>query len=155
LTDAYLDQALDKTMFEERKKNLLLDQRSVEEILANLSGDNRRFPDRLEKFLELAGNSWLSHQMALPEEKREMVSTFTSNRLVEGKKLDLKPTFPFQEIANRFKNDGCDQRPDTPRMWDVIIESLSKLSVLGKLPDLSFTEGFHKSDGLEEFRESG
>ncbi len=36
LTDAYLDQALDKIMFEERKKSLLFDQKAVEENLANL-----------------------------------------------------------------------------------------------------------------------
>jgi site-specific DNA recombinase len=137
LTDAYLDQALDKTMFEERKKHLLLDQRSVEENLANLSGGNCRFPDLLEKFLELAGNAWLSHQLALPEEKREMVSIFTSNRQVEGKKLDLKPSFPFQEIANRFKNDGCDQQRDIPRTWDAIFETFTRLNSTGQLPDLS------------------
>jgi len=57
LTDAYLDQALDKTMFEERKKSLLLEQKTVEENLTNLTRNQGRGPERLEKFLELAGNA--------------------------------------------------------------------------------------------------
>lgn len=137
LTDAYLDHALDKTMFEERKKGLLLEQKAVEENLVNLSRVNRSSFDRLEKFLELAGNAWLSHQLALPEEKREMVSLFTSNRLVAVKKLDLRPSLAFQEIVNRSQNADCDPERDIPRTWDRIIDIVAKLNANGQLPDLS------------------
>src|SRR5581483_11557818 len=79
LTDAYLDQALDKEAFEERKRSLIVEQQMIEESLSQLSHGGRG-PDRIEKFLELAANAPLSHRTALPEEKRDMVNFLTSNR---------------------------------------------------------------------------
>jgi hypothetical protein len=146
LTDAYIDRALDKTMFEERKRSLLLDQKSVEENLAKFDHQNRSTPDQLEKFLELAGNAWLSHQLAFPEEKREMVNIFTSNFEVKGKTLALEPSIPFQDIANRSQNDHYDQQRDGPRTLDRILASLIRLNTLGQLPDLSVIAGFGKHD---------
>ncbi|MEW6159573.1 MAG: zinc ribbon domain-containing protein, partial [Verrucomicrobiota bacterium] len=137
LTDAYLDGVLDKAMFEQRKAGLLLDKKTAEETLAKLTHPDRPTPDKVEKFLELAGNAWLSLQMASPDEKREMVKIFTSNWCVSGKKLDLQPSLPFREIANRFENACCAPQRAIPRMLDAIIESLQKLNGLGKLPDLS------------------
>lgn len=120
LTDAYLDQALDKTMFEERKKSLLFEKKTVEENLANQSDNESRGPNRLEKFLELLGSVSLSHEMASPEEKREMVNILTSNRQVDGKKLDLKPSIPFREIANRFENTtGAPERAHTSNLGPI------------------------------------
>jgi DNA invertase Pin-like site-specific DNA recombinase len=150
LTDAYLDQTLDKTMFEERKKSLLLDQKSVEESLTNLTRNKGSGPDQLEKFLELAGSVWMSHQMAFPEEKREMVNIFTSNRQVDGKKVDLKPSIPFREIANRVQTDHCGPHQDIPRTWDRILDHLAQLNTLGQLPDLSVLSGFQNKDTSQE-----
>jgi len=77
--------------------------------------------------------------MANLEEKREMVNIFTSNLLVHGKKLELKPSTPFEEVANRFKNEYCDQQRDAPRTWDRILEVLTTLNKNGLLPDLNAT----------------
>jgi len=137
LTDAYLDRALDKNMFDEKKTSLLHDQKTMEENIKNLGRDGPVLPDRLERFLELAGNAWLSYQMSLPEEKREMIKILTSNRKVAGKKLELKPSIPFQEVANRFENDDCSQHQDIPRTWDQILTTLTKLNAADQLPDLS------------------
>ncbi len=147
LTDAYLDQALDKTMFEERKKGLLLEQKTVEEVLGNLSRSSSQHPKRLEQFLELAGTAWLSYQLAFPEEKREMLNIITSNRLANGKSLDLEPALAFRGIVNRFKNsDGAPARA-IPRIWDTILEELAALNTRGELPDLSVISGFlHRDD---------
>src|ERR1039458_7891732 len=45
LTDAFLDNDLDKIMFEQRKKALLLDQKAAEESLTRLSRPNRPLPE--------------------------------------------------------------------------------------------------------------
>ena len=135
LTDAYLDQPLDKAMCEERKKGLQLDQKTAEEELVNR--ENQHGPDRLEKFLELAGDAWLSHELASPEEKRELVKILTSNRVVTGKNVELKPSVPFQAIANRFENSSCDPERAIPRTWDRLLAFLQRLSAAGQLPDLS------------------
>jgi len=137
LTDAYLDQALDKTMFEERKNSLLLEQKDAEENLANLHRHGSRGMERLEKFLELVGDASLSHGLASDEEKREMVKILTSNRHVNGKNLELKPSIPFQAIVNRFKNTSCAPERAIPRTWDRLLDILTKLNAVGQLPDLS------------------
>jgi DNA invertase Pin-like site-specific DNA recombinase len=146
LTDAYLDQALDKTMFEERKKALLWEQKGVEEQLADLSRRNSEYPKRLEQFLELTGTAWLSYQLAFPEEKREMLNIITSNRSVNAKTLGLEPSLAYQPVVNRFKNsDGAPLRA-IPRTWDVILEELAALNTRGELPDLSVIPGFLHHD---------
>jgi DNA invertase Pin-like site-specific DNA recombinase len=154
LTDAYLDQALDKTMFEERKKSLLLEQKGVEENLMNTRRNNGASPDKLEIFLELAGDAWLSHKLATPEDAREMLNVFTSNRLAEGQKIDLKPSISFQEIVNRPKIDGCAPARAIPRTWDRILDSLARLNTQGLLPDLSFLSGLeHRADTTDPMRD--
>jgi site-specific DNA recombinase len=146
LADAYLDHTFDKTMFEERKLGLLLQQKTVEENLGNLSRVNGSMPDMLEKFLELAGNAWLSHQMALPEEQREMIRIVTSNRQVRGKQLDLKPSLPFEEVANRFSYRDCGLERTVPRTCDRLLNKLTALIERGQLSDLSAVFGGRMND---------
>lgn len=146
LTDAFLDQSLDKVMFEERKKALLLEQKAVEEVLGNLKRSSDRHPQRLEQFLELAGTAWLSYQLAFPEEKREMVDIATSNRWAKTKTLELEPSLAFQPVVNRFKNSNGAPERAIPRTWDNIIETLAALNSQGLLPDLSAISGFQHRD---------
>lgn len=146
LTDAYIDNALDKTMFEERKRGLLLDRKSVEDNLTNLTQEKRPLADKLENFLELADTAWLSYQLASPEEKRDMVRILTSNRTVQEKKLDLEPSIAFREISNRSKNtDGCPYRA-VPRTFDRILKHLTTLNTNGQLPDLDPIMGCSDKD---------
>jgi len=141
LTDAYLDGALDKAMFETRKESLLVEQKAVAESEAQLARDGTSFPDRLEQFLELAGNAWLSYQSALFEEKREMVKIFTSNRKVDGKTLDLEPSIPFREVVKRVENSYCDLQRDTPRTLGAILNGLTILNEQELLPELKLIFG--------------
>jgi DNA invertase Pin-like site-specific DNA recombinase len=142
VTDAYLDQTLDKTMFEERKKSLLLEQKAAEEVLLNLKRNSARQLDRVEKFLELAGTAGLSYQLAFPEEKRDMVQMATSNRRVGSKNIDLEPSLAFLPLLNRSQNACCDLQRDIPRTWDKILDELAALNTRGELPDLSVISGF-------------
>jgi hypothetical protein len=142
LTDAYLDQTLDKNMFEERKKALLLEQKGVEENLSDLNRRNAEHPKRLEQFLELSGTAWLSYQLAFPEEKREMLEIVTSNRAVNAKTLDLEPSLAYRAVVNRFKIVDSPPARDIPRTWNKILEELAALNTRGELPDLSAISGF-------------
>jgi hypothetical protein len=150
LTDAYLDQALDKEMFEQRKQSLLLDRKATEEHLADLNQEKKPFPDKAEKFLELANTALLSYQIASPEEKREMVRIVTSNRHVKGKNVELEPSIAFREISNRPKEvNGCPYRAE-PRTFDQILENLTTLNTNGQLPDLSSLGRVRDNDSGEE-----
>jgi hypothetical protein len=124
-------------MFEQRKDSLLLEGQAVEENLTKLHHESQPFPDKLATFLELAGDAWLSHELAFPEEKREMVKIATSNLLIKGKKVEIEPSFPFQDVANRLKiDDGAPHRA-LPRTWDRLLNILTTLNTNGQLPDLS------------------
>ena len=63
LTDAYLDGILDRTLLEERKTALFLDQKQAEETLARVTGKDGAGADPLERIVELADTALLSYQM--------------------------------------------------------------------------------------------
>jgi site-specific DNA recombinase len=70
LTDAYLDQVIDKESFESRKSSLLMEEKALEE---NLGQPKQAIAERLSKFLELAMNAPVLYETAIPEEKRELL----------------------------------------------------------------------------------
>jgi site-specific DNA recombinase len=146
LTDAYLDQALDKEMFEQRKKSLLMERLGLEDNVKRLEANVALRHERVSEFLELVSNASLSHPLALPEERREMVTIATSNRFVNGKNVVIEPSIPFREIANRFEMTYCDPHRGIPRTWDVIIDQLITLNTRGQLPDLSLLHGCTAED---------
>ena len=126
LTDAFLDSSIDRATFEQRKMALLLEQKAVEENMANLRADTKPLPDRALEFLELAGSVWLSYQMGITEERRDLLKTVTSNREVDGKNVVVKLSNPFFEVANRPPVTTGDPQRDIPRIWDTLLEKLSK-----------------------------
>ncbi len=127
LTDAYLEQVIDKDVFERRKNKLLMEQKEIEEKLVDLIASNQSIPDRLAEFLELADSAYLQYYFALPEEKRDMVKNITSNRTVEGKKLSITLSSPFSEVANRFQNSNGAPYRDIPRTWDTLLAHLVEI----------------------------
>ena len=96
LTDAYIDRVIEKKLFEERKTALLMERRDIEEKRVQLRDGVQRLPDRLIEFLELAGSAYFQYKMGLTEEKRDLLKIVTSNRIVNGKKLDLTLSLPFR-----------------------------------------------------------
>ena len=78
-------------------------------------------PDRLAQFLELAGSAYLSYQTALPNEKRDLLKTLTSNLSVDGKNVVTTLKSQFREIANRFECSNGGPYRDVPRTWDELL----------------------------------
>ena len=141
LTDAFLDGAIDRPLFEERKAALLMERRALEENLADLHQTGQSRLDRLAEFLELAGTAYFLYKMGLADEKRDLVKIVTSNRRVDGKKLTIPLSNPFQEVAKRSENtNGCPER-DIPRTWDRLLNTLIRLNTLGQLPVLDGLSG--------------
>jgi site-specific DNA recombinase len=136
-TDAYLDGILDRTLFEERKSALCMEQKQAEEILSQVAGKSGEPAELVEKFVELASKALLSYRIGNADEKRTLVKILTSNRSAAGKNIYFEPSIPFQTIVNRVKNDECDHQQEAPRMWEAIIEGSSHLNMLSELPDLS------------------
>lgn len=97
LTDAYLDQAIDRDTYNVRKADLLTQ-------LAQARGDLKHAEDpssadfrQLAKdFLELLRTLEIGPESGFLSEYRACVEKLTSNRVLMGKKLELTTSFPFQ-----------------------------------------------------------
>ena len=124
LTDAYLDRMIDKESFERRKTTLLAERRSTQDRLAESVGNPGMITDRLQLFLERAGNAYLTYKMATMDEKRELINTLTSDRFVDEKSLKVTLDLPFSMVANRFNVPGGSPPRSTPRVWNPIIHKI-------------------------------
>src|SRR5260370_35332997 len=136
LTDAYIDNALEKDLFEERKAAILFERREIEEGLSALKNNARSIPEEIQKFLELAGNAFLLYQSAILEKRRRLVKSISSNLAVQEKNVEFAFEVPFNEIANREK--CLDGRPSKgcSRTASDLLERLSK--VLAERPAWEF-----------------
>jgi len=124
LTDTYIDRAIEKDLFEERKTALLLERKDLEERLGELEVNSQSVPNRLTEFIELAGNAYLSYKLMQPEEKRDFLRIVTSNRQVDGKNVIITLSLPFDEVASRFKHTNGRPHRDIPRTWDRLLKKL-------------------------------
>lgn len=124
LTDAYLDQAIERPLFEERKAALFFEQQEIQETLKTLEASRTSIPDALQKFLELASDAYFLYQSGVPEKKREMVKITTSNLRVDQKTIDFAFKPPLQEIASREKSDDGSPSQGLTRTLDSLLTSL-------------------------------
>lgn len=100
LTDGYLDNAIDKNLFEEKKSAILQERLELGQAVEKLQ-NGRPIPDELQRFVELAGTASLLYKRAIPEKKRRMVRFLSSNLTVRAGSLDFIYRKPFDLVANR------------------------------------------------------
>lgn len=100
LVDAYLDNAVERSLFEERKFALLMERKALEEERTRVADDDNSLQKELFEYLELLKDLSLSYETANNQEKRELIKAVTSNLLVDGKKLVVKLRSPFFELDN-------------------------------------------------------
>lgn len=102
LADAYVDNVFDKETYISKKNELLAEEHSNKEKLANLKQKSNEAANRLDAFLELVNSAYLSYKWGSPDEKRELVQTVFSDSEIKEKSVILKPEIPFQMIADRL-----------------------------------------------------
>ncbi|MDX2181551.1 MAG: recombinase family protein [Bryobacteraceae bacterium] len=117
LTDAYIDRLINKDLFEQRKSALLMERASLEESKAGWEAGKRNAAEELTQVLERANTAYLAYKHAELPEKREWVDIVTSNRLFDGKSLEIMLNSPFHLIANRFTSQDGSPRRDIDRTW--------------------------------------
>ena len=115
LTDALIDGLLDRELFEERQEALLSEKRTVEEQLANLDDSGMTGPQKLADFLERLDSAHTLYESGTIDEKRELLTKFTSNWLAAGKDVDFTPLPEVQLVAKRSKNLYGGPKRDRPR----------------------------------------
>jgi hypothetical protein len=101
LTDAYVENAIEKSLFEEKKETLLVEMQGLRHKLSNLTNEKEAVLKKAEKFLELISSLKNSYLLAITEEKRKILKIVTSNLGMQGKKLMFTMLSPFYEIVNR------------------------------------------------------
>jgi hypothetical protein len=132
LTDAYIDRLIEKDTFEVRKKALLMERIGAEEKLGEVSTGRFRISEELEHFLERAGGACSAYKIAKLDEKRDLVDSLTSNRVLRGKSPEISLAFPLEEVADRFKSSHGGPRRDGPRTWHALLPRLLSLIIQRK-----------------------
>ncbi len=124
LTDAYVDQLIDKLTFEQRRARLLTEQAVLEEQIQELRSGKDHKREKAEKILELAESLYSSYDSASEHEKRDLVLEVTSNRELHGKNVAVTLKSPFAEMANRSKtSNGAPSRHELRTLAVKIIAS--------------------------------
>jgi hypothetical protein len=125
LTDAYLDQTIDKEMFEQRKTALLMERRHLLDRLQDLETDAAKIPDQLAAAVELGSSAYLAYTRAIDEEKRDLLKLLSSNLDLKDNSLIVTLNSPFDRIANRFSVQPGSPSRHTGRdligIWDQLL----------------------------------
>ena len=103
LTDAYVDRVVDKDLFEQRKNALLLERTDLHERIKHWEGGNATVSEVISEILERAFNAYLAYKLGTAAEKRDLVDSLTSNRIVQRKSLEISLLLPFRLIAKRHQ----------------------------------------------------
>lgn len=106
LTDAYLEGALDREAYDDRKSSLLIERQRYQDVVQNPPGESAAMI-RAKK-LEL-GNAAISQAISSDwSDIGETVKMLLSNLVADGKSLGFAPQFPFGEVAKqRCLKDGA------------------------------------------------
>jgi len=127
LTDAYIDRLIDKDTFEQRKTALLGERRQLEDSLSQWQRGKRNEGDELQQILEQANSACSGYELGTVPDKRDLVDTVTSNRLLNGKSLEVTLSSPFDAIANRFERQDGSPRRDVHRTSMRLLQTLAQI----------------------------
>ncbi len=124
LTDAFLDDVLDKDAYEQRRTGLLMERRQIEADQAKGPPDSVVRAQSILRYLELGMTALSQYNSWTTEEKRDLIPTVTSNRMAEGRKVVFTLQEPFLTIAERSLVPFGGPFRDRPRTLDALIDKL-------------------------------
>jgi DNA invertase Pin-like site-specific DNA recombinase len=108
LIDAFVDGTLDKTSFEDRKRALLEEQRTLESRLQNFPQTSAQEREFVIALCELASTAQQSYLMGNCAARREMAIRLCANRSVARKKVSVEPHLALRVLAKRRLITGGD-----------------------------------------------
>lgn len=134
LTDAYLDNALDRETFEQKKTALLMERRAIEDRIKDLRNGSPELPKRLDHLLELLKSPYSQYISGSPTEKRDLVQETFSNRALREKTLEISLAVPFTEVAVCVENTSGGASCEIHRRTFAIIDRMLRaISINGEL----------------------
>jgi hypothetical protein len=140
VTDAYLESALDREMFEERKAVLIAERRALNDRRSDYEANRASVPEELRKFVELAASAYSLYQMASIAKKRRLLRTVMSNCTIQRKSIGFTWRPPFHEVAGREKiTDGAPSK-EIGRTLKVLLDGLFAFFAENPAMDLSILD---------------
>lgn len=140
LTDFFVDGLIDQEIFINKKNNLVIEERKLQEEVNGFDEIQRMALSRAEQFLELANQAYLSYKWANEEEKRELVKYVASNFFVRGKYVSIKLNLPFEMVADRQSDTGGGAYRFIPRTLASLLGKLIEHFSQADLPLLKTTD---------------
>ena len=104
LTDAYVENLIDRQEFEKKKTALTLERRETESQLTELKNGSWPGRERWEKIVELMKTAYSLYKSDSYDENREIMKEVMSNSVASGNSLVFTVRFPFIELT---KYDDC------------------------------------------------
>jgi DNA invertase Pin-like site-specific DNA recombinase len=123
-TDLLMDGTIDKSLFETKQRELLIEQAKLRSLLAELEKGGLESIRRIETTVELAKSPSIQHETAVPQKKRELSKILLSNLTVSQKNIDVTLALPFNLIAERDKLQECRPCRGSCRTWEQILTHL-------------------------------
>ena len=111
LMDAYLDEAIDRPLFEEKKLGLLMERKALEERRSEIANGGQVAIRNIREFLEHVESLPLSYGLGNALEKRDILKIATSNLTANQKNVVVELRSPFREVAElNFDSTGAPVR---------------------------------------------
>jgi len=107
LTDLYVEGALEKGVFEERRVALLVTQDELVTETSSGNTPNVKMRMRVTEFFELLESFAASQKIATDAEKVKLLKSVTSNRMACPENVEFKPRKPWQHVQNYNKVMCC------------------------------------------------
>lgn len=130
IIDAYVDGVIEKEDYLTKKNMLVMEENAAKRLMENLDEGAQTVLSKVEGIIELVNNAYLSYEMALPDEKREIVEILTSNLVVREKKLIVKLKTPFEMISTSRELAGGSPQRATDRTLFALLSQLQSYFVL-------------------------
>jgi DNA invertase Pin-like site-specific DNA recombinase len=124
VTDAYLEGALDREMYEERKTMLIAERRALNDRRSDYEANRASVPDELRKFVELAGTAYSLYKSTHDAKRRRLLRTVMSNCTVQRKDIGFTWRPPFGGVAEREKETDGAPSKEIPRTLETLLDRL-------------------------------
>lgn len=124
LTDALVDELVDKETYLEKKNNLIWTAKDLKEKLESVEENELAALRKTKQFLEQLNSAYSSYLSANYTDKCELLQTVTSNFFIKGKFVSIKLNLPFELVVNRNSVPSGGPYRDTPRTFINLFEKL-------------------------------
>ncbi len=99
LTEAYIDGAIDRSMFEQKKELLLMSKKELEIRRSRPMVDRDVVAAQMHEIVELIKSLWLSYERGNTDEKRQILKNTTSNLGAYPKNIVIELRSPYRELS--------------------------------------------------------